>query len=345
MGQPYTGAPVARKLTHRGRAPRPRTPRRSSCQPERTSETMAVDPTGETVRQFRDDDDGGPVVMLNLLRYAGDAGRASYAEYGARVRPFLDAVGATIVYAGECSTALVAAEEDVGRRPRRALPDRAAFLAMVGDPDYQEITHLRTAGARGRGPAGDGALGLTTSPGSRAQTVSGKVGLTVRQVFSGGPPCPLTQAPRSSSAWPSSRRVGRRPAERAVQAPALRVPGALVRPDGRVPRGGRLLVGHDGRRRLRGQPRLGDLLLRARRHHRGDRLDHAARADPVDVHRDGPAEARPDQGALPARLHAEADRRARGRDPRDHARRARPARRAARRATSSTTSRSRSSRA
>ena len=36
-----------------------------------------------------------------------------------------------------------------------------------------------------------------------------------------------------------------------------------------------------------------------------------------DVHRDGPAQARPRQGALPARLHAEADRRARGRDPRD----------------------------
>ena len=69
---------------------------------------MGVDPTGETIRQFRDDDDGGPVVMLNLLRYAGDAGRASYVEYGTRVVPFLDAAGATVVYAGECSTALVA---------------------------------------------------------------------------------------------------------------------------------------------------------------------------------------------------------------------------------------------
>ncbi len=43
----------------------------------------------------------------------------------------------------------------------------------------------------------------------------------------------------------------------------------------------------------------------------------------------GPAEARPDQGALPARLHAEAHRRARGRDPRDHPRRARPGSRGA----------------
>ena len=56
------------------------------------------------------------------------------------------------------------------------------------------------------------------------------------------------------------------------------MPGALVRPHGRVSRRGRLLVGDDGRRGVRGQPRLGDLLVRARRHHRGDRLGHAARA-------------------------------------------------------------------
>ena len=38
----------------------------------------------------------------------------------------------------------------------------------------------------------------------------------------------------------------------------------------------------------------------------------------VDVHRHGSAQARPPQAAVPARLHAEADRRARGADPRDH---------------------------
>ena len=42
--------------------------------------------------------------------------------------------------------------------------------------------------------------------------------------------------------------------------------------DQRVPRGGRLLVGHDRRRRPRRQPRLGDLLVGARRHHRARRV-------------------------------------------------------------------------
>ncbi len=89
------------------------------------------------------------------------------------------------------------------------------------------------------------------------------------------------------------------------------------------PGGGRLLVGDDAGRHLHDQPRLGDLLLRTGRHPRRQR-PVPARALARDVHRHGPAEARPPEGALPARLHTEADRRARGGDPRDHAARARP---------------------
>ncbi len=108
---------------------------------------MAVDPTGETIRQFVDEDDGGPVVMLNLLRYAGDDGRASYARYAAQVPPFLEAAGATILYAGDCSTALVAPDGHLWDAMLVVrYPNRGAFLQMVGDPAYQEITGLRTAG-------------------------------------------------------------------------------------------------------------------------------------------------------------------------------------------------------
>ena len=108
---------------------------------------MTVDPTGDTIRRFRDEDDGGPVVMLNLLRFAGDAGRESYARYSARIQPFLDEVGARVLYAGDCSTTLVAPDE---HRWDAVLvvhyPSRGAFLAMVGNPDYQAITEFRTAG-------------------------------------------------------------------------------------------------------------------------------------------------------------------------------------------------------
>ena len=68
-------------------------------------------------------------------------------DYAARVQPFLEAAGATVLYAGDCSTALVGtAEERWDAVLVVRYPSRTAFLAMVADPEYQEITHLRTAG-------------------------------------------------------------------------------------------------------------------------------------------------------------------------------------------------------
>lgn len=106
---------------------------------------MAVDPRGEDLKRLLAEDPGGPVVMLNLLRFA-DGGRESYAQYSAALREtFLDRYGAEVVYAGDGSTVLVA--ED-GQSWDAVLlvryPSRAAFSKMVADPDYQQVTHLRT---------------------------------------------------------------------------------------------------------------------------------------------------------------------------------------------------------
>jgi uncharacterized protein (DUF1330 family) len=105
---------------------------------------MPVDPTGADLKRFLQEDPGGPVVMLNLLRFA-EGGRSSYEEYARRIRSFLEEVGAEVLYAGQCSTALVAPDE---RRWDAVLlvryPSREAFGRMVANPRYQEITHLRT---------------------------------------------------------------------------------------------------------------------------------------------------------------------------------------------------------
>ena len=106
---------------------------------------MAVDPTGEDLKRFLDEDPGGPVVMLNLLRFKED-GRESYERYGREIQPFLEKVGAELVYLGDCSTVMVAPEThewDAVLLVR--YPSRAAFSAMVADPGYQGITGLRTA--------------------------------------------------------------------------------------------------------------------------------------------------------------------------------------------------------
>lgn len=108
---------------------------------------MPVDPTGADLKRYLAEDPGGPVVMLNLLRFS-DGGRTSYEQYAREIMPFLDRVGARIVYVGDTSTPLVAPQEfDWDVVLLVEYPDRAAFSRMVADPEYQTITHLRTESA------------------------------------------------------------------------------------------------------------------------------------------------------------------------------------------------------
>lgn len=105
---------------------------------------LPVDPTGDDLKRFLAEDPGGPVVMLNLLKF-GDGGRASYGEYADGVRPFLAAVGAEVVYLGDCSTTLVAPTgHDYDAILLVRYPSRSAFCEMVANPEYQQITHLRS---------------------------------------------------------------------------------------------------------------------------------------------------------------------------------------------------------
>jgi len=106
---------------------------------------MAIDPRGRDLKRFLEEDPGGPVVMLNLLRFA-EGGRASYDQYAeALSTTYLERYGAEVLYAGDGSTALVA--ED-GQSWDAVLlvryPSREAFSRMVADPEYQQVTELRT---------------------------------------------------------------------------------------------------------------------------------------------------------------------------------------------------------
>jgi uncharacterized protein (DUF1330 family) len=107
---------------------------------------VAVDPKGADLKRLLQEDPGGPVVMLNLLRFKPDGGRESYAKYAAALRDtYLDKYGAEVVYAGHGSTALVAEDgQDWDAVLLVRYPSRAAFSRMVADPDYQQFTHFRT---------------------------------------------------------------------------------------------------------------------------------------------------------------------------------------------------------
>jgi uncharacterized protein (DUF1330 family) len=90
------------------------------------------------------EDIGGPVVMLNLLRFK-EGKRGSYEEYGRAIGPVLEQYDVKVLYAGDCSTKLVAPEEhDWDMILIARYPSRQAFASMVADPKYQEITHLRS---------------------------------------------------------------------------------------------------------------------------------------------------------------------------------------------------------
>ena len=106
---------------------------------------MAIDPRGRDLKHYLAEDPGGPVVMLNLLRFA-DGGREAYAQYAAALNEtFLPRYGGVVLYAGDGSTTLVA---ETGQDWDAVLlvqyPSRAAFTEMVADPEYQTVTGLRT---------------------------------------------------------------------------------------------------------------------------------------------------------------------------------------------------------
>ncbi len=104
-----------------------------------------IDPTGKGLKQYLAEDPGGPVVMLNLLRYRPDGGREKYAEYVEHFRRTTGPFGAEVLYVGDGLTPLVA--ED-GQAWDAVLlvryPSRQAFSDMVRDPEYQKGSHLRT---------------------------------------------------------------------------------------------------------------------------------------------------------------------------------------------------------
>jgi uncharacterized protein (DUF1330 family) len=83
--------------------------------------------------------------MINLLKYDGSDGAASYQRYVAAVMPHLETVGAAVLYAGDVSRRVIGDNGAVEWDAVLAVqyPSRAAFLTMISDPEYQAIHHHR----------------------------------------------------------------------------------------------------------------------------------------------------------------------------------------------------------
>jgi uncharacterized protein (DUF1330 family) len=106
-----------------------------------------IDFSDEQLEHYLTEDPGGPVVMLNLLRFKPDGGRERYFEYVEALAPVGPKYGLELLYVGAGDTALAAEpgqEWDAVALVR--YPSRQAFAEMVRSPDYQAVAHLRTEG-------------------------------------------------------------------------------------------------------------------------------------------------------------------------------------------------------
>ncbi len=84
----------------------------------------------------------GPVVMLNLLRFKGEAGRASFEKYMEHARPLGEKVGVRLMYAGAGQVSVIGPEQwDLVVLAE--YPNRAAFLSLVQSAEYKVIVHYR----------------------------------------------------------------------------------------------------------------------------------------------------------------------------------------------------------
>ena len=109
---------------------------------------MAIEPTEQSLAAFAADAgaDAGPIVMINLLKFDGADGAASYEQYAVAVMPHLESVGATVLYAGDVSRRLIGDEGAIEWDSILAVqyPSRSAFLTMITNPEYQAIHHHRS---------------------------------------------------------------------------------------------------------------------------------------------------------------------------------------------------------
>lgn len=113
-----------------------------------TSATSYIEPTEAQVNTLiaEAQEQAGPVTMLNLLRFDGDTGEASYERYAREVQPHLERVGARVVYAGKQGQTVIGDADQTWWDAIVVVtyPSRAAFIEMALDPGYTEVAVHRT---------------------------------------------------------------------------------------------------------------------------------------------------------------------------------------------------------
>jgi uncharacterized protein (DUF1330 family) len=105
---------------------------------------MPINPGPTDLERLSTEDPGGPVVMLNLLRFVA-GGRAEYVQFTKTLSmKLLQRYGAEVLYAGAGSTPLVAEPDQAWDAVLLVrYPSRGAFRQMLDDPDFEAMADLR----------------------------------------------------------------------------------------------------------------------------------------------------------------------------------------------------------
>lgn len=113
-----------------------------------------IEPSAEQIAALTSSGIEGPIAMLNLLRFreqaiepdSGMTGAEAYGLYGQSVAPFLEAAGARVLSAVNCDTSVIGPSQPEWHMAIIVeYPSRDAFIGMVSDPGYQEVSVHRTA--------------------------------------------------------------------------------------------------------------------------------------------------------------------------------------------------------
>lgn len=119
-------------------------------------------PSEEQIKGFFEPDDGGPIYMVNLLKYREKAvyedgrdttltGAEAYALYGAAVSKILVKLGGGGMFNAPVERLMLGEVEELWDSVAIAMyPTRQAMMDMMQSEEYQAIHHHRNAGLAGQ---------------------------------------------------------------------------------------------------------------------------------------------------------------------------------------------------
>jgi len=116
---------------------------------------VTIYPTAEQFQGLLANDDGKPVVMVNLLRFKPRAdapheslsGEEAYHLYGKEMVPFVESKGGRMIWSGRLTSQVIGSGgEEFHVIALVEYPSRKAFLEIAMDPFVNKIGKHRSAG-------------------------------------------------------------------------------------------------------------------------------------------------------------------------------------------------------